>query len=137
MIANICLVLTLAAFVMGTIDSLLIDMQKKIVHGLRGAIRFILGGGLAVAIVVQWGMGYGRVAAMMLGGAAAFSIVFRLSLNMMRLKAPTYLGMGALYDRMWLNIGKGLLKNPAYGGWLVYIAEGITALVVATVYTLF
>lgn len=136
MIANICLVLALAAFLMGVIDSLLIDMHKAIIHALRGVIRFVLGGALFVALVVQWGLGAGRVAAMMLGAAAVFSIVFRLSLNMFRLKSPPYLGMGALYDRMWLRIGKSLLKNPAYGGWLVYIAESIVALTVATTYTL-
>lgn len=127
MIANIALCLAFAAFCMAAIDALLIDMHKSIVHSVRGAIRIILGLGLVVALVLCSVAGWWEAAGMVIGSAAGFSIVFRWALNAMRMKHPSYMGLGAWYDRFWLNIGRKLLKNPAYGGWLAYIAESLMA----------
>lgn len=136
MIANITLSIAFAAFCMAAIDALLIDHHKPIYHGLRGAIRTILGVAFVVALVTCAGIGWWRAGSMVLGCGAGFTIVFRWALNAMRMKHPCYLGMGAMYDRFWLKLGRKWFDNPAYGGWLAYIGESSAASLITTYFTL-
>lgn len=136
MIANIALSLAFAAFCMAVIDALIIDMHKPVAHGLRAAIRIILGLGFIVALVLLTAIGWWEAAGMVLGSGAGFNIVFRWTLNSMRMLHPSYLGMGAAYDRCWLKVARKLFASPAYGGWLAYIAESLVAAGVTAYFTL-
>lgn len=137
MIANIALSLAFAAFCMAAIDALLIERHKDIEHWLRGLVRLLLGVAFIIALVMLGITGWWTAAGMVLGSGAGFSVVFRWALNAMRQVHPCHLGMGAMYDRFWLKLGRKWFVKPAYGGWLAYIAESLAAALITTYFTLF
>lgn len=135
MIISIYIVMALAAVLSGSIDALLIALNKRIGHGLRLGVRALFA--CAYIVLLGW-LSYAlqpRLVLMALGAGAAFTLVFRAWLNWLRQKTPTYISDSNNYDTAWLRVAE-LLRMRGNGGHLAYICESALALAGAVTYTL-
>jgi hypothetical protein len=136
MIISIYIVMVLAAVLSGSLDALLIALDKRICHGFRLTVRALL----AVAYIMFLGwLSYAlqlRLALMALGAGALFTLVFRSWLNWLRDKPPAYISESNNYDTVWLRAAALLGLRPYHAGLLACICESALALTVAVIYTL-
>jgi hypothetical protein len=135
MLTSVYLIMALAALLSGSIDALLIALNRRIGHGLRLGLRALFA--LAYIVLLAW-LGCAlqpRLLLMAVGAGALFSLVFRAWLNALRALPPTYMSTSNRYDSLWLRAA-GALGMPAAFGHLACIGEGAMALGVAIIYTL-